>query len=67
MADNVIPFPDQARPAAEQRPDLEDTITFTAGQLRPLTTAHPAMPRQSTGFDHIPWTDLVTRNFDGRG
>lgn len=75
MADNIVPFPDRGRSAAElidqhpidQRPDANDTITFTRDSLRPLTTAHPAMPRPSSGFDQIPWTDLVTRNFDGRG
>lgn len=70
MADNVISFPNRGKPAADaipQGPDADDTITFTRDSLRPLTTAHPAMPRPTSGFDHIPWTDLVTRNFDGRG
>lgn len=70
MAGTVIRFPQgntTAIAASDQRPETDDTITFTRDSLRPLTTAHPAMPRPSSGFEHRPWTDLVTRNFDGRG
>lgn len=70
MADNVVPFPGRGRSATEpvdRRHDAEDTITFTRDALRPLTTAHPAMPGPSSGLDQVPWTELVTRNFDGRG
>lgn len=70
MTDTVIPFPDRGKPTAtaiNQSPDANDTITFTRDSLRPLYTAHPAMPRPTSGFDHVPWTDLVTRDFDGRG
>ncbi len=70
MTDNVIRFPDRSKPAIDaidQRPEANDTITFTRDSLRPLSTAHPAMPRHSSTVEHMPWTDLVTRNFDGRG
>jgi len=70
MADNVIRFPDHGKPAIaaiDQCPETNDTIAFTRDSLRPLTTAHPAVPGCSTTFEHTPWTDLVTRDFDGKG
>lgn len=70
MTGTVIRFPQRDKPAiaqSDRRPETNDTITFTRDSLRPLTTAHPAMPRPSSGFEHRPWTDLVMRDFDGRG
>lgn len=70
MADNVIRFPERARPTAdrtEPRHDAEDTITFERDSLRPLATAHPGLPRPTSAVEHLPWTELVTRDYDGRG
>lgn len=67
MADNVIRFPNRARPKADHHDDSDDATAVTAGSLPPLTTAYPGMPRQSPRYDHVPWTDLITRDFDGRG
>ncbi len=70
MAGTVIRFPQRKKPAIaarDQRPETNDTITFTRNSLRPTTTAHPAMAPPTSGIEHTPWTDLVTRDFDGRG
>lgn len=70
MADNVIRFPDRGKSgiaAIDQRPEANDTITFTRDSLPPPATDASAMPRHTSTVDQTPWTELVTRDFDGRG
>ena len=70
MADNVIRFPERGKSAIaaiDQRPETNDTISFSRDSLPPLATDNAAMPRHAATVDQTPWTELVTRDFDGRG